>query len=322
MKYNILKGTGLEVSNICLGTIMYGGQVAENDGVYLTHYALDQGVNLVDTSNSYFEGRSEEIVGKALKGRRDDVILSTKAGFAMGQKPNEKGLSRKHVMQQVEDSLRRLDTDYIDIYFMHLPDYNTPVEESLETYSQLVRSGKVRYIGMSNHAAWQVAKAHHTAKDMGLVLPTVCEMVYNLLTRGIEGEFLPFAREYNKSVITYNPLAAGMLSGKHKRGAPPENSRFTILKAYAPRYWRDDNFDAVEMLEKIAEEEGISLVELAMGWCMQQPGVDSVITGFSRFEQLEQNLKCSEQSPLSQAAAEACDEVWKQVSGNRFKYNR
>ena len=323
MKYRTLGKTGLQVSELCLGTMTFGGQLEESESIRLTQYALDSGINFVDTANSYFGGQSEICVGKALKGRRDRVILATKAGFTVGDGLNQKGLSRSHVMQQVEASLRRLDTDYIDIYFMHLPDHVTALEDALDTYNFLIESGKIRYIGMSNFSAWECCEALFTAKMRHQIGPVVTEMVYNLITRGIEQEFLPFVREHNLGLMTYNPLAGGILSGRHHWDKqPPKDSRYGILKSYAPRYWTQENFQSVEVLSALAADHDMTLVELAMRWCAMQQGVTSVITGFSRESQLEQNLASLEKGPLSQDILDACDALWDQISGKRFSYNR
>jgi len=322
VEYRHLTGTGIKVSRLCLGTMTFGEQVGEQDAISMTHFALDQGVNFIDTASTYTKGRSEEIVGKALRGRRDKVILATKAGFPVGDGPNESGLSRVHVIRQLEISLRRLQTDYVDIYYMHLPDSRTPLDEALETFSILVRSGKVRYVGVSNFAAWQVCGMLWKSDRNGYVAPAVSQMVYNLITRGIEQEFVPFIREHKLGLVVYNPLAGGLLTGKHRPDAVPENTRFSLNKGYMDRYWHEDNFRAVGMFSEIARTSGIGPVELAMRWCATQPFVDSIIIGFSKFEQLRQNLASLDGGELPPDVMAACDEVWKRLSGNRFSYIR
>jgi len=322
MNYKYLTGTGLKVSKLCLGTMTFGGQVNEADAIRMTHYALDQGINFIDTANSYTGGKSEELVGKAIKECRDKVILATKVGFPTGQGPNESGLSRKNVAEQLEKSLKRLGTDYIDIYYMHLSDVNTPIDEILDTFTTIVRSGKARYIGVSNNAAWQVCQMLWESDRHNFVAPGVCEMVYNMITRGIEQEFIPFAKRNKKGIVVYNPLAGGMLTGNHKRGMPAEDSRFALHKGYITRYWLEENFEAVDTISSIADEAQINMVDLAMRWCISQDHVDSIIIGFSKEEQLEQNLKSIETGKLPDDILKACDDVWKQVSGNRFSYSR
>jgi aryl-alcohol dehydrogenase-like predicted oxidoreductase len=323
MQYKSLGKTGLMVSQVCLGTMTFGKQVSEEEAVRLTHIALDRGVNFIDTANSYFGGQSEICVGKALKGRRDQVVLTTKAGFKVGEGPLEKGLSRASVMQQVEKSLKRLDTDYIDIYFMHLPDHVTAIEDALETYTDLVRSGKVRYIGMSNFSAWEVCEALWKSEAKNILAPSVTEMVYNLITRGLDTEFIPFCQMHKMGLITYNPLAGGILSGKYQKSeTPPENSRYSILKAYAPRYWREDYFETVDVLRTVAEEHDMSMAELAMRFVVSNPAITSVLVGFSKEAQLLQNLESVEKGALPADALDMCGEVWKKLSGNTFQYNR
>lgn len=323
MEYKTLGKTGLWVSKLAMGTMTFGGQVSEADAIRYTDIALDAGVNLVDTANSYTGGQSEIIVGKALKGKRDKVILATKAGFKLGDGLNEKGLSRRFVMEQVEKSLKRLDTDYIDIYFMHLPDHVTAIEDALETYSDLVHSGKIRYIGMSNFAAWRVCEALWKAEANHLYPPVLTEMVLNPITRGLETEFIPFVQEHNLGLLAYNPLAGGILSGKYKKGCEiPEDSRYAKLKAYAPRYWTDDNFDAVEEITAVANDFGMTPVELCMSWVAYHDGVTSVLMGFSKEAQLMSNLKSIDRGPLPQEACARLDEIWKSISGNRFSYSR
>ena len=323
MRYRTLGNTGLQVSEICLGTMTFGEQVNESEGARLIHYALDHGINFIDTANNYFGGRSEICVGKALKGRRDKVILSTKAGNKVGEGPMDKGLSRVHVMQQIDLSLKRLDTDYIDIYFMHLPDHVTPIEEVLETYNMLLTSGKIRYIGMSNFSAWECCEALYVGMMKNMQVPSVTQMMYNLLTRGLEQEFLPFARAKNLGLMVYNPLAGGLLSGRYQwNDTPPGDGRFATLKSYVPRYWTSENLRAVEHLMALAAEHDISMVDLAMRWCAFQPGVSTVITGVSKESQLRQNLYSLKNGALPEAVLKECDRLWEQLSGKRIAYNR
>ncbi len=323
MNYRAFGNTGLQVSELCLGTMTFGGQVEEAEAVRLIHCALDHGVNLIDTANNYFGGRSEICVGKALRGRRDKVILSTKAGNIVGNGPGDRGLSRTHVMQQIDLSLRRLDTDYIDIYFMHLPDHITPMEDALETYNDLLTSGKIRYIGMSNFAAWECCEALYTSLIKHIHPPMVTQMLFNLLERGLENEFIPFVQAKNMGLMTFNPLAGGLLSGRYQWiETPPEEGRFSIFKSYAPRYWTEENLRAAASLAELAAENGISMVNLAMRWCAFQPGVSTVVTGVSKESQLCQNLNSVTDGPLPPEILLACDKIWDQLSGKRLSYNR
>jgi aryl-alcohol dehydrogenase-like predicted oxidoreductase len=241
----------------------------------------------------------------------------------MGKNPNDAGLSRRHILSAVEASLKRLDTDYIDLYYMHAPDYDTALEETLDTMSCLVRSGKIRYYGVSNYAAWQIADILALCERRGYVAPIVTQNVYNLITRGIEDELVPFLKAHGMGLIIYNPIAGGMLTGKHKPGNPAANTQFSNNKRYFDRYWVDENFAAVEKLTGIASGHGLSILQLAMKWCVQRKEVTSILTGVSSLEQLMQNIAAAEIPPLTDEVLSLCDDVWQGfVVGSRFKYNR
>jgi aryl-alcohol dehydrogenase-like predicted oxidoreductase len=322
MLYNKLPGTSLKVSAISLGTMMFGGQTGEADSLAIMDYAYSQGVNFWDTANSYNQGESERIVGKGLKGRRDDIILATKVFNQMGEKLNDRGLSRRNIISAVEASLTRLQTDHIDLYYLHSPDHETRIEESLEAMSGLVRAGKIRYVGISNYAAWQIADILALCDKRGFVAPVVSQNVYNILTRGVEAELVPCLREHALGMAVFNPLAGGLLSGKHKPGKPAENTRFANNENYYKRYWSEENFNAVDKLSAVAAEHGMSLVRLAMQWCVGRPCVTSVISGVSRLAQIEQNIASLEGPALPEEAIAACDAVWRSLAGTRFAYNR
>jgi aryl-alcohol dehydrogenase-like predicted oxidoreductase len=322
MQYVKLPRSGLTLSRICLGTMMFGGQTGEADGLRIMDYAYGHGVNFFDTSNSYNQGESERVVGKGLKGRRSHIILATKVFGQMGDDPNDSGLSRRNIVAAADASLKRLGTDYIDIYYMHNPDYSTDMEESLEAMSGLVKAGKVRYIGVSNHAAWQIADILAICDKRSYVAPVIVQAVYNMITRGIESEMVPFLKAHRLGLVNYNPIAGGLLTGKHKPGAPAANTRFANDPNYYKRYWSDENFDAVEKLTKIAESHNMTLLQLAMKWCVSQGCVTSVISGVSRLEQIEQNIACADGDPLSAEILGECNEVWTSLAGTRFKYNR
>jgi Predicted oxidoreductases (related to aryl-alcohol dehydrogenases) len=322
MNYTNLCGTNLKVSTLSLGTMMFGGQTNEADSLAIMDCAYSSGINFWDTANIYNQGESERIVGKGLKGRRDRVLLATKVCMAMGDHPFDKGLSRRNIMAAVDASLKRLDTDYIDLYYLHAPDYETAIEETLETMNTLVKTGKIRYIGVSNYAAWQVADILACCDKRGYVAPIISQNVYNPITRGIESELVPFLKAHQMGMAVYNPIAGGLLAGKHKPGKPAENTRFSNNQIYYKRYWSDENFVAVERLMAIAAEHKISILELAMKWCVSRPGVTTVITGMSRLSQLEQNIASIEGEPLSDELMQACNEVWLSLAGARFAYNR
>ena len=326
MEYRKMPGTGLELSVLSLGAMQFGGQTSEADSLAIMDFAFEHGINVIDTANSYVGGESEKVVGKGLKGRRDKIILSTKVGNRTGTGSNTSGLGRRHVLAAVDASLKRLDTDYIDIYYMHMPDYDTTPEETMETMNTIVKAGKVRYLGVSNFAAWQMADILGICERRGYVPLVICQNVYNLITRGIEAELIPFLKTHTMGMFVYNPIAAGLLSGKHNPGVPAQGTRFSDghkqANLYYGRYWTDENFAAVEKLKKIAGEHGMNILQLAMKWCAQHRITTSVITGVSRLSQLEQNIAALEGEPLDSKILEQCDEVWRSLAGNRFAYNR
>lgn len=325
MKYRRMGRTGLKVSEICLGTMIYGDQVEEARSLKIIRKALDSGVNFLDTADMYVEGKSEEIVGKALKGHRDSVVLATKVANRTGPGPNDVGLSRKHIMKAIEDSLRRLKTDYIDIYYVHLPDYETPIEESLHALDDLVHQGKVRYIACSNFRAWQLCKALWVSDIQNLARFDCIQPPYNLITRDIEYELLPLCVGEGVGVCVYNPLSGGLLTGKHDpKKSPEKGTRFdlkSIGKMYYERYWLEANFEAVNRLKTIARKFGQSLPQFALAWILNNETVTSVICGCSSLKQLEQNLGAVEVK-LSGEELAACDEVWKYLRPLRFFYGR
>ena len=323
MEYRYLPGTGLAVSRLSLGTMMFGGQTSEEDSIKIIDCALDGGINVVDTADMYNGGLSEVAVGKALKGKRENVILATKVCNKMSDDINDRGLNRRHIIAGCEASLKRLQTDYIDIYYMHTPDYKTPLEETLDAMSQLVRDGKVRYIGFSNYASWQAADIMHISEKQNGVKPVITQNVYNLLTRGIEDELIPFCKAHKVGLTVYNPIAAGLLTGKHKYGERPDpDTRFAQKKLYADRYWSEKNFVALDGFLKLAEECGMPIIEFAMKWIAQNDAVDSILTGVSKISQLEQNLTLLDGAPIPADALKKADEIYAELTGNRFKYNR
>jgi len=287
--------TGIRVSPLCLGAMMFGGKTSPADSAAIIDRALDAGINFIDTANVYNQGRSEEAVGEALQrnGRRSQVILATKVHGRMGDDPNAMGNTRRHIIEQCEASLRRLKTDWIDLYQVHRPQPDVPIDETLRALDDLVRSGKVRYIGSSTFAAWQLVESLWVAKEYGLER-FVCEQPpYNLLDRRIDRELLPMAQAYGFGIIPWSPLAGGLLTGKYRRNAPPpEDSRYANLDAN-PLYRRRMNdaiWDVIEPLESLAREKGTTISRLALAWCIHQPGVTSPIIGPRTMEQLEDNL--------------------------------
>lgn len=320
MKYSCLGASGVKVSKISLGTMMFGGSSNEADSLKIMDCAIDGGINFIDTADVYNHGVTEEIVGKGLKGRRDKVILATKVFYPV-QEGGESGLNRRHIVKGVEDSLKRLNTDYIDLYYMHGPDYETSLEESLRTMNDLVREGKIRYIGISNMAAWQLADILAVCEREHLEKPVVTQNAYNLLARGLENEMVPCLNAHKVGLTVYNPLAAGLLTGKYHSGNIEAGERFKA-KDYKDRYWNEENLKAVERMTKMAEECGISMIEFAMKWLENQKAVTSIVSGVSRLSQMEQNLKLLDAKDLPSEALMECDSIWDGLSGHRYKYNR
>jgi aryl-alcohol dehydrogenase-like predicted oxidoreductase len=302
MEHVRLGRSGLKVSRLCLGTMTFGLQCDEPTSVAILDRAADGGVTFIDTADAYplgagFDliGRTEEILGRWLQGRRDDFVVGTKASVPTGPLPFQGGNSRRHVMNAVEASLRRLRTDYVDLYQMHFYDTETPVEETLGALDDLVRAGKVRYIGCSNWLAYRVARALGHSEARGLERFTSVQPRYNLLFRELERELLPLCQEEGIGVIPYNPIAGGLLSGKHdpERG-PGEGTRFRLTEQvggmYQDRYWHDRAFEAVAAIGEVAQGAGLALPTLAVAWVLAHPAVTSPIVGASRPEQLEATL--------------------------------
>jgi aryl-alcohol dehydrogenase-like predicted oxidoreductase len=301
MEHVRLGRSGLQVSRLCLGTMTFGLQSDEATGIAVMDKAAEAGVDFFDTSDAYplggdlgTRGRTEEIIGRWLPGKRDRIIIATKCFAPMGPSPMDGGNSRKHIMAAVEGSLRRLGTDYIDLYQLHGYDRNTPIDETLSALDDLVHSGKVRYIGCSNFLTYQLVRAVGRSETLRLARFDSVQPRYNLLFRQIEREMLPFCDEDGVGVISYNPIAGGLLSGKHNRSAePPEGSRFTLGNAgsmYQERYWHEQMFDTVEALRKLADEAGVSLVTLSVAWVLANKAITAPIIGASRPQQLDASL--------------------------------
>jgi aryl-alcohol dehydrogenase-like predicted oxidoreductase len=322
METRTLGKTNLLVSRVCLGTMTFGAQTDEATAVQMVDLCLERGINFLDTANVYNGGVSESIVGRALKGRRDRVVLASKVAGKMGPDPDQSGLSCAAIMRGVEESLRRLQTDYLDLYYLHWPDYAVPFEESLEAMGRLVRDGKVRHVGVSNFASWQVVRLLWLAEQKQLPAVEVMQPMFNLLARGIEAELLPMSREFGLGTVIYNPLAGGLLTGKQKFAAPLAGTRFDQNQAYLDRYWHEQNFSAVQELTNAARDSGRSLVSLALNWVLHHTPVDCMIVGASRKEHIEENLRAADEGPLTPEAVAACDRVWAQLRGPSPKYHR
>ncbi|GGT67244.1 MULTISPECIES: aldo/keto reductase [Streptomyces] len=301
MRYRVLGGTGIEVSTYCLGTMMFGavGNPDHDDSVRVIHAALDHGVNFVDTADMYSAGESEEIVGKALREprRRDGVVLATKVHFPMGEGPNRSGNSRRWITRAVEDSLKRLGTDWIDLYQVHRPDHRTDIEETLSALGDLVAQGKIRAFGCSTFPAEEIVEAHAVAERRGLRRFRTEQPPYSLLARGVEASVLPVAQRYGMGVLTWSPLASGFLSGKYRKGRSVDLT--SGRPALTPHRFDPTipgnaaKLDAVERLVALAEEIGCSLPELALAFAAAHPAVTSVIIGPRTREQLDGLLKAA-----------------------------
>lgn len=320
MKIRRMGRTGLKVSEICLGTMTFGHQCDERIAFSILDRAAAAGVTFIDTADAYpvppspeTAGRTEEIIGAWMQGKRDRFVLATKCRIRVGPGPNDEGLSRKHILKAAEDSLRRLRTDYIDLYQSHSFDPETPQEETLRAFDDLVRQGKARYVGCSNFAAWQLALALGTSARLGLARYDCLQPRYNLLYRDAESELLPLCRDQGLGVIAYNPLAGGFLSGKYR--SPEELSpgtRFTLGKTgdlYRDRYWHQAQFQAVEQLRHFFAQRGKSLVTAAVAWVLSQPGITSAIIGASKPEQLEESL-AAVGCTLDEREQEMCNLAW------------
>jgi len=298
MKYRRLGDTGLMVSELCLGCMTFGRETEEEDSKGLVGRFLEAGGNFIDTADVYSKGVSEEITGKAIKEVRDEVVLATKVRFPMGDGPNEVGLSRKHIMQGCEDSLRRLGTDYIDLYQVHCWDSATPLEETLSALTDLVRAGKVRYIGVSNFTAWQLMRSLQLSEVHGFERFVCVQPQYSLVERNIEREILPVCLEEGLGVIPWSPLGGGFLSGKYSRDQePPQGSRISEAVESMEEYWdrraTERNWRVLEVVGRISEETDKSYAQIALNWLLRQEGVTAPIIGARTMHQLEDNLGAS-----------------------------
>jgi aryl-alcohol dehydrogenase-like predicted oxidoreductase len=294
MEYRCLGRSGLEVSAVGLGTNNFGARIDYQQTDRVIHQAVDIGVNLIDTSNTYGKTLSEEYIGKSTKGIRGQVLLATKAAGPVGQGPNQAGTSRKHLMEQVDLSLQRLQTDHIDLYQMHYPNSGTPIEETLRTLDDLVRQGKVRYIGCSNYAAWQLAEAVLTSHSMHWEAFISVQPPYNMLDREIEKELIPCCEAYGIGILPYYPLASGFLTGKYRRGESAQEGTRLYDFAKAQSNLTDRNFDLVDRLTVFASERGHSTQELAIAWLLANPSVGSVIAGARLPEQVVANVNAAD----------------------------
>ncbi|HTX85220.1 MAG TPA: aldo/keto reductase [Streptosporangiaceae bacterium] len=323
MEHARLGRTGLQVSRLCLGTMTFGLQCDEPTSGAILDRAAEGGIDFLDTSDAYplggdlgTRGVTEEIVGRWLRGRRERFIVATKCFAPTGPAPFDGGNSRKHIMSAVEASLRRLQTDYIDLYQLHGYDRQTPIDETLAALDDLVHSGKVRYLGVSNFLTYQLVRAVGRTETLGLTRIDCVQPRYNLLFRQIEREMLPYCGEDGIGVIPYNPIAGGLLSGKHQRAnPPPAGTRFTLGTAaqnYQDRYWHDREFDTVEQLRRLADDAGVNLVTLSVAWVLANPAITAPIIGASTPAQLD--------SSLAAVQYIVSDDLWQQLDDLTHDY--
>jgi aryl-alcohol dehydrogenase-like predicted oxidoreductase len=312
MEYRPLGRTGIQVSPLCLGTMMFGawGNTDHDDSIRIIHRALDAGVNFVDTADMYSAGESEEIVGKALKGRRDDVVLATKFFMPMGEDPNRRGGSRRWIVRAVEDSLRRLGTDWIDLYQVHRPDPAVDVEETLGALTDLVRQGKVRSIGSSSYSAGEIVEAQWAARERCLERFRTEQPPYSLLVRAVELDVLPTAQRHGMGILTYSPLSGGWLSGKWAADSSPTSAARRRLAARYDMSMPENHrkLEAVQQLAQVAEDAGLSLVEMAIAFVVNHPAVTSAIVGPRTMEQLDGQLPAADVR-LDAATLDRIDEI-------------
>jgi aryl-alcohol dehydrogenase-like predicted oxidoreductase len=304
MEYHRLGNSGLKVSVVGLGTNNFGGRTDESASRRVIDAAIDADINLFDTADVYGAGKSEEIIGRGIKGRRDAVVIATKFRASMGDGPNNEGGSRGYIRRALEASLRRLQTEYIDLYQMHSPDPETPIEETLGTLNDLIREGKVRYIGSSNFKGWQIADAAGVAHEHHWNPFITAQNHYSLAERGIEREVIPACSHYGVGMLPYFPLEAGLLTGKYRRGeAAPSGTRLASSPA-AGRFLTDAKFDLAERLERFASERGITMLHVAIGGLAAQPQVASVMAGATKPEQISANVEAGSWKPTSDDLAE------------------
>ncbi|HYJ64210.1 MAG TPA: aldo/keto reductase [Parafilimonas sp.] len=319
MKYKFLGNTGIKVSELCLGTMTFGGkgywtaigQLTQQAVDEIMKQSIDAGINFIDTANVYSEGLAEELTGKSIRNlglKRDDLVIATKVRGKTGEGVNEIGLSRKHIMQQVDESLKRLNIDYIDLYQIHGYDALTPIEETIRVFDDLVKSGKVRYIGASNITAWQLMKALAFSQHNNLAKFVSLQAYYTIAGRDLERELIPLLNDQKVGLMVWSPLAGGFLSGKYSRNKNPEDAR--RLSFDFPPINKEKAFDIIDVMEPIAKSKNVSVAQIALAWLLHQPAVTSVIIGAKNTEQLTQNLNAVDVQ-LTEDELKQLDEVSK-----------
>lgn len=313
MQYVRLGKAGVQVSRICLGCMSFGNatewMIEIDKARPIVKRALDLGINFFDTANVYSKGRSEEIMGELLRDRRDDAIIATKVQGEMGDKPNQRGLSRLHVMKQIAGSLKRLQTDHVDLYQIHRWDYETPIEETLDILNDLVHEGKVRYIGASSMWAWQFAKALFISDRLGIERFVTMQNHYNLCYREEEREMIPLCQEEGIGLIPWSPLARGFLAGKYRRAEKPDSLRYKSDKLFAERFFRPEDFDVLELAEEIAKEKDVTVAQIGLSWLLHK-GITAPIIGATKIEHVEDAVNAIELK-LSNDEVKRLDEPYK-----------
>lgn len=317
--------TELDFTPAVLGTMTFGDTVDVQGATAMLDAALAAGVTHIDTANVYAGGQSERILAEVLTNRRDQVTLATKVGMPSPDAEGQPLLSAAAIRACVEASLNRLNTDYVDLLYLHQPDRATPTAETLGAVGELVTAGKVRALGVSNYAAWQISELNHIADELGTPRPRVAQQLYNLLARRIEDEYAEFAAVTGLITMVYNPLGGGLLTGRHSYAADPGEGRFgtsTLAAMYKQRYWNSAIFDAIEQLANVADKAAITLTELAIRWLASKPAAGPILLGGSKIDHLRSNLDVLAKGPLPADVVEACDEVSAELRGPMPNYNR
>ncbi|WP_285495852.1 aldo/keto reductase [Actinomadura sp. NBRC 104425] len=318
-------GTDLELSRLVLGTMTFGDTAGRDTAARMLDVAADAGVTMLDTANGYAGGACEEILGELLATRRDRFLLAGKVGIPHPDAGDAPPLSAEAIRRCLDGSLRRLRTDRLDVYYLHQPDRRTPIEETLDALAEQVAAGKIRYVGVSNFAAWQIAELRAAAAGRGAPVPVLSQPLYNLISRRIEEEYTEFAERAGLVNIVYNPLGGGLLTGRHRFDESPATGRFGdsgLAEMYRRRYWDRRLFEAVEALAEGAAEAGLTLPELAFRWLLSRPAVGAVLVGSSKVEHLEANIAAAQGPPPGADLLELCDAVWERLRGPAPAYNR
>jgi aryl-alcohol dehydrogenase-like predicted oxidoreductase len=316
--------TGLKVAPLSFGTMTLGEPVDEKTSYELLDLALERGVNFLDCANMYNAGFTETVLGRwfASRGVRERVILSSKVRYRVGDDELSEGLSPATIERELHRSLERLKTDYLDIYFLHQPDYDTPIDVTWQCLDRLAREGKFRYVGLSNFAAWQIVEADHMARAAGWIRPTVVQTMYNLIARKAEDELLPMSAVYDLGTCNYNPLAGGLLTGKYGTASEAETGRLSHNETYRKRYFDDRQREAAARIADIAREHGRGAVELALRFCLDNEAISTVLLGATSAAQLNEGLDALDAAPLTDEERARCDAAWRELSGPVPAYNR